>query len=88
MPANVMLAWTGNEKLWNLPEREVKTMGQSTATAMRYLGVHDPKALAIVMALASIMMVYSPRTIKQLAITRAANARETPEENKKWERNG
>lgn len=86
LPANVMLAWTGNEKLWNIPDKEAHTMGQSISMAMRYLGVHDPKALALLMAAASVMMVYSPRVIKQMAITRAQKERDKPPE--KWERNG
>lgn len=70
LPANAMLAWTGDERTWNLSEKEIKTMGQTASAAMRYVGLTDPKYLAIAMMFASIAMVYAPRTIRHLAIVR------------------
>lgn len=70
LPANAMLAWTGDEKTWNLSDKEVKTMGSTASTAMRYVGIDDPKWLAVSMMFASIAMVYAPRTIRHLAIQR------------------
>lgn len=70
LPANAMLAWTGDEKTWNLTDKEIKTMGSTASTAMRYVGITDPKWLAMAMMFASVAMVYAPRTIRHLAIVR------------------
>lgn len=70
LPANLMLAYTGDEKTWNLSDKEIKTMANTTSVAMRHVGIEDPKWFAIAMASVAIIMVYAPRTTKHFMIQR------------------
>jgi hypothetical protein len=70
LPANLMLAYTGDEKIWNLSDKEVKTMANTTSVAMRHVGIEDPKWFAIAMASVAIIMVYAPRTTKHIILQR------------------
>lgn len=69
MPAAAMMAITGNS-LWQLEDDEKKAMAQTVSTAAQYMGVTNPKYLALSMAFISVASVYAPRAVKQLNETR------------------
>lgn len=67
MPADAMLAMTGHA-FWNLGKEERETLGTTATTAARFMGIQNPKALAISLLLVNLAMVYAPRAIKEFAL--------------------
>lgn len=76
IPAAAMLAMTGHER-WKLADEERKNMAATVGTAMQYVGIQNPKALAISMALITCMSVYAPRAVAQLNDMRQAKNKAT-----------
>ena len=70
MPADSMLALTGHEH-WNLSQVERDTLGATASTAAQYLGIENPKTLAVSLLLVNLAMVYAPRAIKEFSIMKA-----------------
>ena len=67
LPADLMLAITGEKDIWNLSEKDIKSMSVSTNVAMKYAGITDPKWFAIMAMTVAISRVYAPRTVKHFA---------------------
>ncbi len=62
-PANIALAFTGN-KVWDLPQNEVKTLSVQASVTARCFAVSDPKYLALTMLAISIITIYGGRTMQ------------------------
>ena len=67
LPADLMLAITGEKDIWNLSDKDIKSMAVSTNVAMKYAGITDPKWFAIMAMTVAISRVYAPRTVKHFA---------------------
>lgn len=70
MPADSMLALTGHAH-WDLSTTERETLGATASTAAQYLGIENPKTLAISLLLINVAMVYAPRALKEFSLMRA-----------------
>lgn len=70
LPADAMCALTGRE-FWNLQDKEAAALGASAASAAQYVGIENPKSLAISLFLVSAIVVYGPRALKELDARRA-----------------
>ncbi len=73
LPADAMCALTGRE-FWNLQDKEAAALGTSAASAAQYVGIENPKSLAISLFLVSALVVYGPRALKELDARRAERA--------------
>lgn len=73
LPADAMVALTGRE-FWNLQDKEAAALGASAASAAQYVGIENPKSLAISLFLVSAIVVYGPRALKELDARRAERA--------------
>jgi len=62
-PANIALAVTGN-KIWDIPEKEVRTLSIQASVTARCFAVSDPKYLALTMLAISLITVYGGRTLQ------------------------
>lgn len=78
MPADSMLALTGHEH-WNLSTVERDTLGATASTAAQYLGIENPKTLAISLLLINVAMVYAPRAIKEFSLMKAERDKNSKE---------
>lgn len=69
-PADVMLTVTGKD-YWNVEARERDVLGETGATAARFLITQNPKTLALIMLGSALFSVYVPRMTKHLREQRA-----------------
>lgn len=75
-PANVALAITGN-KIWDLPDKEVKVLSVQAAVTARCFAVSDPKWLALTMLFVSLATTYGARAAEYYSEKAIAKASKT-----------
>lgn len=69
-PADLMMAITGDAKLWDIPEREINILASQSATAARYFMRTDPKWVALLMFSLSLGTTYGSRAVIQFKKSR------------------
>lgn len=73
LPSAALETLTGHDH-WRLSEKEIRVSSISVSTAARYMGIQNPKWLAINLALVNLMTIYAPRAIREFAIRRMEKA--------------
>lgn len=66
LPGDVALAFTGNDKRWNISSEERATLGATGSAAARTLMITNPRSLALLMVSSAIFSVYVPRAMQEL----------------------
>src|SRR5512146_2944972 len=66
LPDDVALAFTGNEKRWNISSDERATLGATGSAAARTLMITNPRSLALLMCSSALLSVYMPRAMQEL----------------------
>jgi hypothetical protein len=69
-PADLMLTVTGKD-YWDVKDRERDILGETGATAARFIITQNPKTLALIMLGSALFSVYVPRMAKQMRDDRA-----------------
>lgn len=82
-PADIALAVTG-EDIWNLSDKERKTLGIQASVTAQCFAVSDPKWLALTMLGISLTTVYVARTVQYFAekAQKESEKKNTPPETK------
>lgn len=80
MPANIAMAIT-SDPIFNLKDKEVKTMSITASTAAKFYGTVDPKSMALTMFVISFLTSYGTRTA--LYFNKKRKQKKKPIEHKK-----